>query len=221
MKRKTIIKGNLILLLIILATILAEAQQIENKSNATCAIQVRAERELYAGIENKLAIVIPGVNQNSISATSSVGKIEKKGGAFIFYSENTGNAEITVKAGGRIIEKYKFNVLKIPLPRVVIGNNPEIWSGDGMSKYLLSNLHLSCYFDNGEDFEFRVVSFRVFANQKGLCDGFWTEGNRFSPQQHGFIRSLKNGKRVSIYDIKAQGPDGKIVSLRSLSFRLK
>jgi hypothetical protein len=77
-----------------------------------------------------------------------------------------------------------------------------------------------------EDFlfevEFEVTSFTIGFNDAA---GIWVEreanSNKFTSEQKGIFRSMRAGQRISIENIKAIGPDGKVRTLSPINITVR
>jgi hypothetical protein len=65
------------------------------------------------------------------------------------------------------------------------------------------------------DFDIRwtVTSFRVSINDKGYTIDRDSNSNTFTPQQKQLFNQLRKNDQIVFQDIKAKGPDGKVVRL--------
>lgn len=175
---------------------------------------------LYAGIDNKVSISVPGVTANQITATSSNGSLSRSGLMWIAKPVSIGKeCVITVTAlmDGRsqVVANTPFRVRPLPEPRAFIeykdqnGIVRRFKSGAFSKTRLLDAPGLIAALDDELlDVNFTVISFQTLIyDSMGNTMMEVSQGSRFSDRQKGQIRGLARGKRLFITNIKAVGPD--------------
>ena len=177
---------------------------------------------LYAGINNPISIAVPGVPQNSISATMTNGTLTKSGDGWIAHPSKVGaECVITVTAemdGQRTnVGGTTFRVRKLPDPTPFItykdtnGQPMRYKGGKPFNKALLMAAGgLGAAIDDDIlNIDFKVVSFEcVFVDAMGDYHPEVSNGSNFSERQKERIKRLQHGKRFYIRGVKATGPDG-------------
>ncbi|MBQ0120342.1 MAG: gliding motility protein GldM [Bacteroidales bacterium] len=177
---------------------------------------------LYAGINNPISIAVPGVPENSISATMTNGTLTKSGNGWIAHPTKVGaECEITVSAemdGQRTnVGSTKFRVRKLPDPMPFIAfkdanGNPSRYKGGRPfpKATLLSARGVDAAIDDDIlNIDYKVLSFEtVFFDSMGNAIPELSSGSNFSERQLAAIRRLQHGKRFYISHVKAVGPDG-------------
>lgn len=179
----------------------------------------------YYGINNPVDISVSGVASDKIHPTASNATIrkERKGGYVVQPTTTGGIVKIRVAAdinGERKpmgVKEFRIRLIPTPIAKVMNKTSGPI------SKTML----LSAYGVNAEledfvfDLRFIVKSFTVTATIAGYTKSKKQSGNKFSSEQNRIIKSLKSGDRLTIEDIKAAGPDGRLKKLSPLVFKIK
>ena len=178
---------------------------------------------LYAGINNPISIAVPGVPQNSISATMTNGTLTKSGDGWIAHPTKVGaECVITVTAemdGQRTnVGGTTFKVRKLPDPTPFITfkdaeGHPNRYKGGkpGIAKnLLLAAAGLDAAIDDDLlNIDYRVVSFDCnFVDAMGDYHPEASNGSQFTERQKDRIRRMQHGKQFFITNVKATGPDG-------------
>ena len=180
---------------------------------------------LYIGVDNPMAISVPGVSNNAVfpSIAGAGGNLKPNaaagGGHFIATVTTVGEAKINVTAeiGGKKMPmgEFKYRVKRVPDPVATISNS----KGGPINKSLLAAGTLIPQLENF-DFElfFKITGFRmsIFAKGKDLIE-YETTGNQLSQPMRDAIGKLRAGDKVFIEYIKAKMATGADQSTRSLS----
>ena len=115
-----------------------------------------------------------------------------------------------------------FRVKDLPTPTAKITG-----SRGGKANLTVPQLsNLGIVVAEAEDFlfevEFAVTSFTVGFND---ASGIWVEraanSNKFTSEQKGIFRTMRAGQRMSIENIKAIGPDGKVRTLSPINITVR
>jgi gliding motility-associated protein GldM len=176
---------------------------------------------LYAGINNKVSISVPGVPGQQINATINNGTLVRSGYGWIARPTAVGKeCVITVNAqmDGRMqqVARTPFRVRPLPEPRAFIeyrdqnGITRRFKGGLGFSKAkILAAPGIIAALDD----ELLEVNFSVLSFQTLIYDSMGntlmevSQGSSFSERQKNQIRNLTRGKRLWISKIRAVGPD--------------
>lgn len=177
---------------------------------------------LYAGIDNPISISVPGIPNNSISATMTNGTLTRSGNGWVARPKSVGAdavISITANVEGRTqsISQTSFRVRQLPDPMPFIaykddkGNEQRYRGGKPISKALLIKAPgIEAAIDDGLlNISFKVISFEtVIFDSMGNAMPEQSNGAAFSERQKGAIKKLSRGKRFYISKVKAIGPDG-------------
>ena len=176
---------------------------------------------LYAGINNKVSISVPGVPGQKISATINNGTLVRSGYDWIARPTAVGKEciiTVTANMDGRNQEvaRTAFRVRPLPEPRAFIeyadnnGITRRYKGGKGLAKAKILDAPgiIAALDDDLLEVNFTVLSFQTFIyDSMGNTLSEVSQGSRFSDRQKSQIRSLARGKRLWVSNIKAIGPD--------------
>jgi len=173
---------------------------------------------LYKGIENPVAISVPGVPSERITATITGGNRLKKTGSGQYMVEmspqspNTVDiivSAIMVDGTVRNMGKMEFRAKRLPAPFSAI--NGKTGSVAMTPNEVCAQLGLSAKYD--PDFAFNlnctVTKFRVLINdnQGQIVLNSPYDGSRFDSNLKGKLCAVKKGFRITFEEIKAVGSD--------------
>jgi len=176
---------------------------------------------LYAGINNKLSISVPGVPNNQISANISNGSLSRSGDIWVARPTAIGQpcvvtVSATMDGKSRVVTTSTFRVRPLPEARAFIlytdnnGVERRYKGGTGFSKAkLLSTSGIIAALDDDLlEVDFTVLSFKTtIYDSMGNSKDEISQGSKFSDNQLLQIRSLSRGKRLWVTGIRAVGPD--------------
>ncbi|MCE5206034.1 MAG: gliding motility protein GldM [Porphyromonadaceae bacterium] len=177
---------------------------------------------LYAGIDNEIAISVPGFAPQDINATISKGQLSRRGNKWSVRPATVGQ-DVTLSvsartAGGTVrpLTSQQFRVRALPDPtpfleyRDTNGNVVSRKGGSIPKAALLSSEGLKAAIDDGIlHVPFQVRSFRTVSfDSMGNAIPEVSNGNRFSDRQREQIRRLARGSYFYISGVRAAGPDG-------------
>ncbi|MDE6370005.1 MAG: gliding motility protein GldM, partial [Duncaniella sp.] len=169
-----------------------------------------------------IAISVPGVPMNGVSATMTNGTLTRKGDTWVARPSKVGeNATVTVTANidGRpqTVSSTTFRVRKLPDPTAFIaftgqGGTPDRYKGGKpISKTVLAQTPgiQAAIDDDMLNIDFQVLGFEtVFFDQMGNAIPEVSQGANFTQRQRDQFKRLSRGKRFYISRIRAKGPDG-------------
>jgi gliding motility-associated protein GldM len=177
---------------------------------------------VYRGIDNKFSISVPGVASENVSVRVSGGTLLRAGGKFIIRPTQDGEINITVyaKIDGKDLAMGggAYRVKYLPNPTSYLqyndaGGVPRLIQDGTLTKRLLRSDGVSVIASYGQDelikANFTVTSFSMVAINRSLN----SNGSRFTSQMLSVIDQLEGGDLVTLKNIKAVGPDGKVRSL--------
>jgi len=176
---------------------------------------------LYIGVDNPVSIAVTGANMDDIEASIDNGTITGENGNYIVRVKEKRIATITVKAGNKVVTEKKFRVKRIPDPVAMVGGKR---GGTTTKQELINAKGINVYLINFDfDMKFEVVSFNISAQSEGgyVQDIRQDNTGNFSKEQLELIEKLIPQRKIYIEDIKAKSPDGTIMSLGSLTFKIK
>lgn len=164
-----------------------------------------------------------------ISVDISNGSITRgtKPEEYIVNVKTPGKVKINVSYNldGNVISlgSKEFCVKLMPDPVPSIGKDEQNKLGGEIRKNVLMShpgIVLSVK-DFPYDTKFNVVSFKVSGTIKGFTEIEESHSSAFTSKQKQLIGNMAIGSILSIYDIKAKGPDGTIRNLPSIVYNIK
>lgn len=193
-------------------------------ADATAVISPTKMNVFYLGVDNPVAISVPGVPGDKVFPSITNGSIRKEGSnAFVVNPRQFGNALITVVA--EIDGKKKpmgsmdFRVKRIPDPIPKVGGK----KGGSITKNELTAQMIVQADLEGFDFDakFNVTGFTVSATIGGFVKDVPVKSNKITDAQRNIIKSLQKGDKVLFTDITAVGPDGNTRDLSTIVFKIQ
>jgi gliding motility-associated protein GldM len=193
--------------------------------SANTSIALPEMNVLYIGWDNKVQIAASGAGDDKVVATISGGggTLTKMGGGNYIakVSSVTDEAIINVTVDGKQMGSQSFRVRTIPDPVATVGgvmSNDNIPAGQfkaqsGVGAFIK---------DFPLKLQYTVVSFTLTADdENGDIQEAPCTGNTWSPKALSIIRGLTAGRTVTIDNIRAQGPDGRVRKIPGLVYYIK
>jgi len=177
---------------------------------------------VYRGIDNKFSISVPGVAAGNVSVRVSGGTSQRVGDKYIIRPTQDG--EITISVYAKIDGKElpmgggAYRVKYIPDPKSFLqytdgGGVVRVLQDGALSKRILKSNGVSVIASYGQDelikANFTVTSFTMVT----IFGSVSTNGTRFTGRMLNDIDKLEGGEFLTLKNIKAVGPDGKVRSL--------
>lgn len=174
---------------------------------------------LYVGVENPIAISVPGVSSKDITAQiSSGGTIKKQeDGSFIGTVPKVGRGVIVVKVKGKEVSRHEFRAKRVPDPIVSLAGKLRGGNIQGGELAILKGL-VALLNDFDFSTKYSVTSFEMVYCSGGKIERFLAVGPMFS---EAMIAKMKNAKQNDIIlfdEIRLSGPDGQPRKLGGMSF---
>jgi gliding motility-associated protein GldM len=180
---------------------------------------------LYIGVDNPIAISVPGVSNNMVKPSIEGGggtlKPNAAAGAGHYMANvttvGTSTIKVSAEIGGKVMPmgSFPYRVKRVPDPVASISNS----KGGPINKNLLAAGTLIPTLENF-DFElfFKIIGFRITIIQRGKdpqeMEG---QGNQLTQQMRDMVAKLPAGSKVYFEYIKAKMATGADQSTRSLS----
>lgn len=183
----------------------------------------------YIACPNKVEISASGMDPFKISVAISNGSITRgtKPEEYVVNVKTPGKVKINASYNldGRVnyLGSKEFVVKRVPNPVPCIGKDEQTKHGGEIKKNVLMAQAgvLAEFPDFDFDMKFTVVSFKVAGTIKGFTQIEEANSAAFTPKQKALINNMAAGSILSIYDIKAKGPDGTIRDLQSIVYKIK
>jgi gliding motility-associated protein GldM len=195
----------------------------------TATISATAMNVFYRGVDNPVAISAGGVAESDVDAEISSGhrinrvspgKYTVKPG--VQSDEAIVSVFARVDGGRRLMNRMSFRVKDIPNPNARVEG---IRGSEGvLSAGQLAGLQevLAIADDFLFEVEFTVTSFSIgFTDANGIYVTQDSPNNRFTSQQLSIFRNMRSGQVISISQVKAIGPDGRVRTLNPINIRVR
>jgi gliding motility-associated protein GldM len=182
---------------------------------------------MYRGYDNPFSISVPGIRNNQLDVKCKQATITKKNDLWIIKpnakSPDALTIEVYANIGNRdvLMGSHKYRIKNLPRPDVyfeIDGYPTEDMKIPFVKLRNPNNKFIASYGADGlVQAKFEIESFQV-----RLPSGMTipVTGNKFNKRALDAIGKLQLGTLITIISIKAKGPDGKEVGLRSLSIEL-
>jgi gliding motility-associated protein GldM len=193
---------------------------------ANASIALDEMNVLYVGYDNKITIAASGGGDDKVQAsiTGGGGSLNRLGNGKYIARVNsvTDDCKITVTVEGKVAGVSQFRVRTIPQPVGTVGG---FASGDNVAAGAFkAQSGVGAYI---KDFplalKYSVVSFTITADDPASGDILEENctGNLWSPKAQSIVKNLSAGRMVTIDNLRAQGPDGRVQKLPSLVYYIK
>ncbi len=196
-------------------------------AEASAVISPTKMNVFYRGVENPVAISVSGIPKENIRAEITKGRIRRSSGGDweVMPASGPEGEVVTVRVYAsldntqRFMGSMDFRVKNVPPPVAKIaGRSQGAISLTDLSRTTGVEAELE---DFDFELEYTVTEFTVSAVLSG---GFTTreksESDKYTTAQKDIIRQLSSGKNFTVTDIKAVGPDGRVVPLNSIVLRI-
>jgi gliding motility-associated protein GldM len=176
---------------------------------------------VYRGIDNKFSISVPGVASENVSVRVTGANLTKAGGKYIIRPTQDGEINISVyaKIDGKDLPMGggAYRVKYIPDPKSFLQYNDAggisrlIQDGVLTKRTLKSGVSVIASYGQDELIKanFTVTSFSMVT----IFGSVNTTGSKFNNRMLSDIDKLEGGDILTLKNIKAVGPDGKVRSL--------
>ncbi|MGQ1787930.1 MULTISPECIES: type IX secretion system motor protein PorM/GldM [unclassified Saccharicrinis] len=167
----------------------------------------------YEGVDNPVAISVPGVASNALRITMT--NVTRRGDGTNYIvkpkpgtagKESVVSVSAEIEGKTKFIGKQEFRIKRVPDPVPEVAGKS---SGKIRKNVLLAQ---SGVFAEMKDFDFeleyKVTRFTVSVLKGGYIVDEPSKSSKFTPQQLELIKGMARGSKVSIEGIRAKGPSG-------------
>jgi gliding motility-associated protein GldM len=182
---------------------------------------------VYRGYDNPFSISVPGVSAHLLQVVCNQASIIQKDGLWIIRPSANAPENMTIEVyaniGGSqaLMGSHIYRVKNLPRPDAYFEINGVPTEDTRIPRAQLINPNNRIVASYGADglvqAKFEIVSFQV---KLPTGVSLSVKGDRFDDKTLAAIKKLKQGNMVNLQYIKAKGPDGKEVQLRSLPIEL-
>jgi len=180
---------------------------------------------LYRGIDNPMELSVSGVPSERVEVKISNASYRRSANGYLVNPQDGRVCEVNVWVKNNGVSKlmgsssFRVKPLPAPIPKV------DGASGKFISKSaLMSSLGIRAEMPQDFDFDLRytIRSFTIASRNSEGYDVNLSSGNAsFTDEQKRAFASMKAGNRLTITDVKAVGPDGKVVELQDLVYKIR
>lgn len=183
---------------------------------------------VYRGIDNKFSISVPGVASENVSVRTTGATLVKSGTKYILRPTQDGEINISVyaKIDGKELAMGggSYRVKYIPDPKSFLqysdgGGIPRLIQDGVLTKRTLKS-GVTVIASYGQDeiikANFTVTSFTMVT----IFGSVNTSGSKLSSRMLSDIDKLEGGDFLTLKNIKAVGPDGKVRSLSMIQVQI-
>jgi gliding motility-associated protein GldM len=184
---------------------------------------------MYRGYRNPFSISVPGVSTQDITVSCDGASVSKSGnGEWVIIPSAGSKSTLTVKVNAmmegkqRLMGSFDYRVKNLPPPNAYFEVNGHPLNEDKITMDALTGTNNKLIASYGTDgliqAKFDIVSFQV---KMPTGVPMKVTGNKFTQAQRSELKNkLKKGYSITLMYIKAKGPDGKEIQLRSLPLEL-
>ncbi len=181
----------------------------------------------YRGVDNPVSISAPGIAQEMIRPSITIGSITPdpaaRGDWIVRMPKGATKATVSASAEyeGSMMNmgSFEFRVKRVPDPVAEIAGMKE--GNINRNTLLAANAIIPKMYDFEFDLNFIVTSFTMGT----IINGDWlpkrTSGNRFSSEMQDIIRSSRRGQKFFFENIQAEGPDGSKRTLGTINLTIQ
>lgn len=181
---------------------------------------------LYRGIENPIAISVPGISQEQLKATIDNGVLVKQSdGTYIAKDIKTGSkAVVSVSADidgkTKPMGTFEFRVKSVPDPVAKFaGKSPA--DNSAQTSELTAALGVVADLPDFEfDLKYPIKSFDLTVIMGGNVKTLTSNSNRLTDEQRELLKQVRRNQTVIIENIRATAPDGSVRKLGSINLRV-
>jgi gliding motility-associated protein GldM len=193
---------------------------------ANASIALDKMNVLYIGVDNPVSVAASGGGDDrvQVSMNGGGGSISKIGpGKYnVRVTQPSEDAVITVSVDGKVAGSSRFRVRNIPAPTGTVGGLP---SGANMNAGALrAQSGVGAYIkDFPFDIQYDVVSYSLsIDNDEGDIVSEAVQGVFFSNRAKQILNAnAKPGRTLTIDELRARGPDGRVFKIPSLVYYIQ
>lgn len=180
---------------------------------------------LYRGVDNPVAISVPGISQDALSPRIDNGRLSRQADGTYVVTDLRGGNKATINVTAEIngqqkpMGSFEFRVKSVPDP---VAN----FAGKGPADNTVSRAELTAALgviadlkDFVFDLKFPVKSFDLTVIMGGDVRTLSSNSNRLTSDQQELLKQVRRNQTVIIENIRAQAPDGSTRALGSINLR--
>lgn len=180
---------------------------------------------LYRGIDNPVAISVPGVPAEALRATISTGSLTKQSDGTYIAKVKTGSEAIVsvsaeVDGKSKAMGTFKFRLKSVPDPVAKFAGKT---AADATIKKSALTAALGVRADLKDfvfDLKYPIRSFDMVVIMGGNAKTLSSKSNKITGDMKELLKQVRKNQVVTIINIKANAPDGTIRKLGGISLRV-
>ncbi|MFH0757721.1 MAG: GldM family protein [Bacteroidota bacterium] len=200
-------------------------KELYENIRSSFTISTIAMNVLYRGLNNPISISASGIKKENLLVSIDNGSIDFDETKNNGYARPGGSRKATISLSGitnfgdtLYLGAMDFRVLDLPKPTASIAG----LKGGAIS---MSDLINAKGVDAAADdflfeVDFVVTEFSLVIVYGGIYSSRFSDSNRFTQEQIQMLRLFRPGQKLTIDDIKAIGPDGRLRTLNSITFEI-
>lgn len=194
-------------------------------SPKTAVVSPTMMNVMYIGLDNPVAVSVPGVPQQDVTATINHGTLTKNAdGSYNARITEKKNATITIKAkvNGKemVMGEQTFRVKRIPTPQSAVDG---VVKPVNVSAQIIKNSRSIIAKVEAFDYpvQFRVLSFTCsYRNKNGELFKETNTGTEFNEKVKVWLKNIDKGEAIFFDDIVVMGPDMERRTTNALAFNI-
>ena len=176
---------------------------------------------MYAGIPNSILLYDFSKGDSLVASDSVIVLRGDEFGAFKVIPKNVSEELILQirNKKGKLKSELSVRVLGLPDPKVTLFGKVEgLLSRNQIANAKELSVELSCF---NVSAPVNIRSFTLTVNTGAGLKSIKVSGSRFNSEAKQLLQTLPRGSRVHIEEIRVKMPDGQIVKVPSLIFKVK
>ncbi len=181
---------------------------------------------LYRGVDNPVAISVPGISPGALTATIDNGQLVKQPDGSFVVRNIKGGTKAVVSVSAEILGQkknmgtFEFRVKSVPDPVAKFAGKSPKDNSAAKSDLTAALGVIADLEDFVFDLKFPVTSFDITVIMGGDVRTLTSKSNRLTPDQQELLKQVRRNQTVIIENIRAQAPDGSIRALGSINLRV-
>ena len=182
---------------------------------------------LYRGVENPIAISVPGISANKLKPTMTNGTLTKRSDGTYIATNLGGQREAVVNVSAEIdgqtqrMGDFTFRVKNVPDPKAKFAGKTAVDNTVGRAELKAALGVIADLEDFEFDLKFPVTSFDLAVITGGEVKTLSSNNNRLTPQMQELLDNVRRNQVILVENIKAKAPDGTIRKLGGINLKIR
>jgi len=180
---------------------------------------------LYRGIDNPVAISVPGISQDALRPTISTGQLVRQSDGTYIARGMTGtkavvNVTAEIDGKSKAMGSFEFRVKSVPDPVAKFAGKTSV-DNAAKKEDMTASLGVIAELKDFEfDLSYPIKSFDMTVIMGGDAKTLPSTSNKLTADQKSLLSQVRRNQTVIIENIKATAPDGSTRSLGSINLRV-